>query len=125
MADIDKILDKMVDHVIKFEEIEFLDLVQFVWRRAWELNSAQDSSDEDPLRYALKACLLERMAEIWSSPPKNIPTLAPIWCKDVPAVTRHFSVVDLSQAELWKDEPCSEVFEKRNIFAPKQFMFFL
>jgi hypothetical protein len=60
----DKILDRMVDHLLAHEEIPFSDLVQQVWRRGWKLEEIADPMDTDPLRYALKACVLERMAEI-------------------------------------------------------------
>ena len=32
MENLDETLDKMVDHLVAYDEIPFLDLVQFVWR---------------------------------------------------------------------------------------------
>ena len=125
MDNLDDALDKMVDYLLSYEEIEFLDLVQYVWRRGWPMASAQIPNDTDPLRRALKASLIERMVEIWSSPPKNSPEQAPEWCASIPPTPERFSVISPEDEALWIEEPPCPVFEKRNIFAPKEFMFFL
>lgn len=125
MENLDNTLDRMVDLLLKFDEIPFLDLVQHVWRRGWSLSAASPPKDSDPLRRALKACLLERMAEIWSGPPKNIDEQAPNWCGSIPALSVRFSVIKPEDQAFWENEPSSPVFERRNIFAPKEFMFFL
>lgn len=125
MGSIDIVLDRMVDNLIGYDEIAFLDDVQFIWRREWNIADVADPKDADPLRYALKACVLERMAEIWSAPPRNLKTSAPAWCKDVPPVEDKFSVIRAEYRDVWRDDFASPVFAKRNIFAPKEFMFFL
>ena len=125
MENLDNALDKMVDLIEDYDEIPFLDLVQFIWRRSWPLVSASKPTDTSPLRLALKACLVERLVEIWNSPPKNSIEQVPDWCKSVPAVSDRFSVIKPENQKLWENELPSEVFEKRNIFAPKEFMFFL
>ena len=125
MDDIDKTLDQMVDHLLAYREIDFLDLVQFIWRRGWPLASVTEPHDKDPLRRALKACIVERMVELWSTPPKNSPESIPSWCETIPPVTEHFSVIKPEDQAFWSTEPANEIFEKRNIFAPKEFMFFL
>ena len=124
METAENVLNKMVDHLLSYEEIPFLDLVQYIWRREWVLGDINKPTDTDPLRLALKACLVERMVEIWNAPPKNCNETVPPWCQSVPAVKEHFSVIP-GDLEVWKDEPSSHIFEKRNIFAPKEFMFFL
>ena len=118
-------LDKMVDHILNFDEIPFLDLVQHAWRKRWVIAEVADPEDNNPLRYALKACLLERMAEIWSAPPKNMPSMAPAWCHSVPPAPHPFSVISPEFTHFWEGEAGSAVFAKRNIFAPNEFMFFL
>ncbi len=125
MENLDGVLNVMTDKLIAYDEIAFLDLVQYVWRRGWALESALCPTDNSALRCALKACILERMVELWSSAPKNTPETAPAWCKDIPALKDHFSVIQPDEQPFWKDEPCNPIFEKRNIFAPKEFMFFL
>lgn len=119
------LLDKMVDHILQFNEIPFLDLVQQVWRRDWDISAVPDPCDTDGLRYALKACILERMAEIWSLPPKNSPVAAPAWCSYVPPAEKQFSVLLPELSKFWEGESGSPIFAKRNIFAPSEFMFFV
>ncbi len=125
MADLDSTLNQMVAHLLNYDEIPFLDLVQFVWRRGWPLVTASEPLDKDPLQCALKACIVERMVELWSSPPKNHSEQVPPWCGNVPPITERYSVIEPEYQVFWKDEQANEIFEKRNIFAPKEFMFFV
>ena len=125
MDSIETVLDRMVDRLIGHDEIAFLDDVQLVWRRGWSISDVSDPKEADPLRYALKACILERMAEIWSSPPRNVNTIPPEWCMNVPPIKERFSVVNEDYHSMWEADLASSVFSKRNIFAPKEFMFFL
>lgn len=125
MNNIDTVLDRMVDNLIIHNEIDFLEDVQYLWRTRWLISTAVDTKDRDPLRYALKACILERLAEIWSAPPRNLETSAPVWCKSVPAVKENFSVVSVEFRAMWDGDLESPIFSKRNVFAPKEFMFFL
>ena len=125
MENLDKALDRMVDLLLDYQEIAFLDLVQFVWRRGWHLQSTSTPTDSEPLRRALKACLIERMVEIWNSPPKNSDEKVPAWCESIYAVQERFSVIKPEEQANWDNEIASSIFEKRNIFAPEQFMFFL
>ncbi|VUD62040.1 hypothetical protein TDB9533_02955 [Thalassocella blandensis] len=125
MENLDSTLDLMIDKVLAYDEIAFLDLVQFVWRRGWALETATDEQTTDPLRRALRACLVERMVEIWNAPPKNASEKAPTWCVDVPALQERFSVIKPEDQSFWDNEPENKIFAKRNIFAPKEFMFFL
>lgn len=72
-----------------------------------------------------KASILERMVEIWNAAPRNASESAPPWCAAVPAVDQPFSVISPEYRSFWEDEPGSPAFAKRNIFAPKAFMFFV
>lgn len=125
MESLDNTIDMMVDRLLAYDEIAFLDLVQFVWRRGWTLESASDNEPLDPLRRALKACLIERMVDVWNAPPKSSDERVPEWCENVPAVHERFSVIKPEEQSFWSGEPANEIFAKRNIFAPKEFMFFL
>lgn len=125
MENLDSTLDLMIDKVLAYDEIAFLDLVQFVWRRGWALDTATDEKTTDPLRRVLRACLVERMVEIWNAPPKSADEKAPSWCADVSALQERFSVIKPEEQSFWDNEPENEIFAKRNIFAPKEFMFFL
>lgn len=125
MESLDATLDRMVDALVAYEEIQFLDLVQYIWRRGWPLSSAKKPDDNDALRLALKACLLERMVEIWNAPPKNANEQVPAWCEVVPSSPVRFSVISLENQVFWESEEGSPIFQRRNIFAPRDFMFFL
>lgn len=125
MENLDDTLDRMVDHLLAYDEIPFLDLVQHIWRRGWPLTSANAPRDKDSLRLALKACLVERMVEIWNTPPKNAQEKVPDWCESVPPAQKRFSVIKPEDQAFWENELASSVFEKRYIFAPKEFMFFV
>jgi hypothetical protein len=118
-------LDRMVDHLLVYDEMPFLDLVQKVWRKQWNLDAAPFPANADPLRLALSACLLERMAEVWSQAPKNTPSTPPAWCQTVPALAEPFSVISPEFMRFWEGETGAPIFAKRNIFAPTEFMYFL
>lgn len=122
---LDAVLDRMVDHLLAYEEIPFLDLVQFVWRQGWDLSTAKEQKDKSNIRSVLKACLIERMVEIWQMPPKSISMNAPKWCETVQPLDEPFSVISPQNRYFWEDEKGNPIFAKRNIFAPEQFMFFL
>jgi hypothetical protein len=51
--------------------------------------------------------------------------LVPLWCGAVPAVEKEFSVISPEYRCFFEGELASPVFAKRNIFAPKEFMFFV
>ena len=119
-----KCLERMVIAVLINDEVELWDEVQHFWRKKWRLRGIEDPEDKDPLSYALKACIVERMADLWNSPPKNRREKIPAWCEDVPPYEPGFSVVEESYRKYFEDYP-SPVFEKRNIFAPGEFMFFV
>ncbi|HTF84064.1 MAG TPA: hypothetical protein VL987_05740 [Cellvibrio sp.] len=125
MENLDATLDLMIDRLLNYDEIAFLDLVQYVWRRGWKLENANNTDLADPLKAAIRACLIERMVEIWSAPPKNSAEKSPSWCKDVPPLKTPFSVIKPEDQDFWAKEPGNSIFAKRNIFAPQEFMFFL
>ena len=76
------------------------------------------------LSFALKACITERMVEVWNSPPKNKKEAVPEWCERVPAANQWYSVVREENFSFFKSDP-SEIFLKRNIFAPRNYLFFV
>ena len=93
-----------------------------VWEQAAGVAA---SHEKDALKYALKACFLERMAEVWSEPPKSHPAQAPDWCQRIPAVQKEFSVIPEEYRDFYEGDLVSPIFSKRNIFAPRDFMFFV
>ncbi len=121
----DGVLDRMCDSAIRQDTVAFMDDVQLFWRKEWALAQVPDPHEKDALKYALKACFLERMVEVWSEPPKSNPTCAPGWCQRVPAVQKEFSVIPEEYREFYERDLVSPTFSKRNIFAPRDFMFFV
>lgn len=119
------VLDRMCDAVIQKDTVALMDDVQLFWRKQWELPQVPDPHEGDALRYALKACLLERMAEVWSAPPKSHSTEAPAWCRQVPPVQKAFSVIPEDYRAFYEGDLVSPIFNRRNIFAPRDFMFFV
>lgn len=119
------VLDQMCDSVIQKDTVAFMDDVQFFWRKQWDLAQVPDPREKDALKYALKACFIERMAEVWSEPPKSQPMSIPTWCQRVPAVQKEFSVIPEEYREFYDGDLVSPIFAKRNIFAPRDFMFFV
>jgi len=119
------VLERMCESILRRDTIALRGDVQLFWRKGWELGQVPDPHEKDALKYALKACFLERMAEIWSEPPKLRPSRAPDWCQRVPAVEKEFCVIPESYREFYGGDTVSPIFDKRNIFAPCNFMFFV
>ena len=117
-------LNRMVIYLLKYDETSFKDEVQNFWRNRWVIKDIPDPKDSDELVYALKACIVERMVEIWNSPPKNQNESAPEWCEHVKPYTIGFSVIPDDMKEIFKSYT-SDIFGKRNVFAPHDFMFFV
>lgn len=119
------VLDRMCESVIQRDTVAFMDDVQLFWRKEWDLAQVPDPHEKDALKYALKACFIERMAEVWSAPPKSQLTHIPDWCARVPAVQKEFSVIPEEYREFYAGDLVSPIFSKRNVFAPRDFMFFV
>jgi len=121
----ESVLERMCASVLRHDTVAFMDDVQLFWRKNWDLAQVSDPQEQDALKYALKACFLERMAEVWSAPPKSQLATAPDWCQRVPAVQKEFSVVPKEYRKFYEGDMVSAIFGKRNIFAPRDFMFFV
>ncbi|WP_299948200.1 helix-turn-helix transcriptional regulator [uncultured Microbulbifer sp.] len=119
------VLDRMCDAAMRKDTVAFMDDVQLFWRKQWDLAWVADPHEKEALKYALKACFLERMAEVWAEPPKSQPMSAPDWCRSVPPVQKEFSVIPDEYREFYEGDLISPIFGKRNIFAPRDFMFFV
>lgn len=120
-----KCLNRMAEAILKRNERKFRDEIQYFWNKGWKINEIPDPEDTDSLKYALKACIVERMKELWNMPPKNRSEILPDWCNQVSEYPSGFSVIEESYRKYFKPDDASPVFERRNIFAPKDFMFFV
>lgn len=119
------VLDRMCSAIRRHDTVGFMDDVQRFWRKQWVIADTPDPKDSDPLTYALKACIMERMAEVWSQPPKSKLSEPPVWCRTVPPVRDRFSVISEEYSKEFEDDLASPIFEHRNIFAPLNYMFFV
>lgn len=119
------VLDRMCDAALRHDTVALMDYVQLFWRKQWDLSLVMDPHETCTLNYALKACFLERMAEVWAEPPKSNAMTVPGWCRKVPPVQKEFSVISDKYRKFYDEDLVSHTFRKRNIFAPRDFMFFV
>ena len=118
-------LNIMAHSLRQHNVISFMDEVQNFWGMEWDIEKILEPTDKDELILCLKACIVERMSEVWNSPPKNCNTMVPGWCEKIAAYKPGWSVIPDNDMSFFKTGPVSKVFEKRNIFAPRDFMFFV
>ncbi|MDR2208339.1 MAG: hypothetical protein LBE22_05130 [Azoarcus sp.] len=119
------ILNRICDAAVERDEISTMDAVQLFWRKQWIIEEVPDPQEKDPLRYAIMASFLERMAEVWSDPPKNMPSKPPQWCAKVPPTEEFFSLLPERYRSILEKYPPAEAFRKRNIFALENYVFFV
>lgn len=128
-ADLDRepspsvVLDRMCDAVLAHDSIAVMAEVQYFWGAEWQIADVPLPHDQDALRLAVKACLIERMAEVWTAPPKHEPSTPPTWCADILPIASEFSVVPPEFRDSFALQ--SPTFRKRNIFAPRDYLFFV
>ena len=116
------ILDQMTDSLMSGHEIEYSELVLDWFRNSYRCSSVPRPDDNDPLRLAVKASIVERMVEVFNSPPHNDDQAVPAWCETIGAVDE---LVKLQSERLLEGEDYCEVFEKRNLLVVKNFMYFI
>jgi hypothetical protein len=116
-------LDLMVDLVLdRRRGVEFREAVQDWYRQRYECAAIPKPDDTDRVRLALKASIVERLVEVLNSPPRDEHQVVPLWCSDVGALAEPLKL--LEDRFLNGEEYCPP-FEKRNIFALKNFMYFV
>jgi len=115
-------LDQMTDDILSGREIDFSERILDWFRNGYRCINVPRPDDNDSLRLALKASIIERMVEVFNSPPHNDNQLVPEWCDDIGAVKEQ---VKLQSERLLEDEDYCEVFEKRNLLVVKNFMYFI
>jgi len=117
-----EMLDRMTTHLLVGDEITFSDLVLDWYRKEFECRSVPQPKDSDNLRIAIKASILERLAEVLSTPPHNDIQQPPKWCNKIGALSKPLK---LQSNRLLKDEQYCDAFEKRNLLVVSNFMFFI
>jgi len=116
------LLESMTNHLLSNNEIAFSDLILDWHREGLECCTVPCPTDKEPLRLAIKACILERLVEVLNSPPHNKNHSAPSWCKCIGVLDKP---VKLQSERLLDGEQYCNAFEKRNLFVVSNFMFFV
>lgn len=124
-------LAEMVDHLVAHSAdhddldhlVAALDIVQAL---CWENVSLRDIPEPfvmNPMRKALAASVVERLAlEVYSSPPHNQHQQVPAWCAAVPPSPADVWLV----APEWADGAAlNPIFYRRNIIALANFLSFV
>lgn len=119
---LERMLDLMANHLLKKEEIEFSDCVQDWFRNNYQCKQVPAPLDEDKLRLAVKAGIMERLVEVLNAPPRHGNQIAPDWCKTVSGLG---VPMKLQSDRLLEDERYCQAFAKRNLYVVENFMYFV
>lgn len=116
------LLDKMANLLLNGDEIAFSDLILDWYRSEFDCQLTPKPSDTDARMLAIKACIVERLVEVFNMAPHNANQSVPNWTSSVKGVNE---VVKLQSDRLLEDEDYCEAFEKRGFLVAKNFMFFI
>ncbi len=98
-----------------------LDAVQELYRADVPLVTIPAPADDDPRLLALKACVMERLAQVWQTPPHDRHgERAPSWCAAVPPLSDQLWLIPPDFADLG----LNPIFERRGIVALPNFLMF-
>ena len=122
-GDLAQALARLADDLLAGREIDSAE----VFRNGLGGDSAAPTyvpppADADPLRVALKACIVERLVEMLNSLPHDDDQSVPAWTAGVPALP---SPMPLQSARLLEGEVFNDIFEKRNFLVTRNFMYFV
>jgi len=112
----------MADNLLSGNEIEFSEQVLDWFRNGYRCRSVPRPDDDDFRRLAVKASIVERMVEVFNSPPHNDKQKIPDWCDDIGPIKDR---VKLQSERLLEGEDYCSAFEKRNLLVVKNFMYFI
>lgn len=119
---LDNYLENMVQNLLNQNEIEFMQSVQDFCRE-YHPEDIPRPKDKNTTRLALKASIVERLVEIMNGFPRNMNEKAPAWCATIGPGKHRLNLAPEDVLEL-ETEFC-EPFLKRNIYAIKNFMFYI
>lgn len=119
---LDNHLDIMVKNLLNHNDLEFKQGVQDFCRQ-YHCQDVPKPKDKNTTILALKAAIVERLVEIMNGFPRNLDEKAPQWCEGVGAGDRVLKLAPDDVLDI-ETEFC-EPFLKRNIYATKNFMFYI
>ena len=120
--DIQYFLDQMAKNALSAKEVELCDAVQDFYRTGLSCSAFPEPNDTDEKVLAMKAALVERIAQVFTMPPHDRKYEIPDWCKNNWRSPKKISLI--SKDILSLDTP-NPVFEKRNIHTLNNFLYFV
>ena len=114
-------LDDLVTAVLEDRDIDFRNRIEWLYWHGVLPETFPDPGYQDPIKHALAACIIERMVEVWITPPHHQPSAVPAWCEGVPALGSSLLLIppELTTFHL------NPTFLKRNIIVLDGFMMFV
>ena len=80
--DFQSFLDQMAKDALSGNEVELCDAVQDFYRTGLSCSVFPEPKDTDEKTLAMKAAIVERMAQVFAMPPHNRKHEVPDWCKN-------------------------------------------
>jgi len=106
-----------LDHLIAA-----LDIVQWMCWEKVRLKDIPEPVDMGAMKKAVAASVIERLVQVYASPPHNQPQRVPEWCAGVPPSPVEVWLVNREWAEGITVNP---IFRRRNIMAMENFLMFV
>ncbi len=120
--DFEYILDQMAKHAFGGKEVDLYDAVQDFYRTGLTCAVFPEPKDKDQNILAMKAAIIERIAQVFSMPPHNRKHELPDWSKKKWACRKTIYLIPKEILSL--DEP-NTIFQKRNILTLNNFLYFV
>jgi hypothetical protein len=114
-------LDDLVAALLENRDTVFRNHIEWLFHHDVLPEKFPDPEYDDPLRYALAACIIERMVDVWIMPPHHQPSSVPAWCEGVPSLEKPFLLIP-EELVTFRLNP---TFLKRNILVLAGFMAFV
>lgn len=119
---VDHLLSHAADHDDLDHLIAALDIVQWMCWEKVRLKDIPEPVDMGAMKKAVAASVIERLVQVYASPPHNQPQRVPEWCAGVPPSPVEVWLVDRE----WADgATLNPVFRRRNIMAMENFLMFV
>ena len=115
-------LDLMAKNAFSGKEVELCDAVQDFYRTGLSCSVFPEPKDTDKKTLAMKAAIIERMAQVFTMPPHNRKYEIPDWCKNDWSSPKKIYLI--SKDILSLDVP-NAIFQKRNIHTLDNFLYFV
>ncbi|MBR9972047.1 hypothetical protein [Magnetospirillum sulfuroxidans] len=120
-----EIVRHLLDHAANHDDLDHLvaalDIVQHLCWNGVSLKDITEPVKMDAVQMALAAGVVERLVEVYSAPPHNLPQQAPVWCAGVPPSPIEVWLVSPTPAE---GATLNPIFRRRNVVTLENFLSF-